>query len=101
MALAAVLRQVAEQAIHAGEVGAVNKMPAIALLADELGMHQLLEMEGQRGGTHFKLRSQITWRTALGPGDHQRAVDPQSHGLGQCREGADDVLFFHNSIMIE
>ena len=47
-ALAAVLGQIAQQAAHAREVGAVDQVAALLFDADQSGMRQLLQVEGQR-----------------------------------------------------
>ena len=95
------LGQVAEQVIHVLERRAVNEMTSIALLADQIGVHQLFKVEGQCGGGHLQLRRQISRREPLRACNNQGAKDTQTHGLGQCGEGFDDVLLFHISIVIE
>ena len=95
------LSQVAQKVIHVFESRAVNEMSPIALLADQIGVHQLFKVEGQCGGGHLQLRSQISRREPLRTCDNQGAKDTQTHGLGQCGERFDDVLLFHISIVIE
>src|SRR4051812_33522834 len=50
LALAAVFGQVGEHAIHAVEHDPVHQIAPDALLGDEAGVHQLLEVEGKAAG---------------------------------------------------
>ena len=95
------LGQVAQQRGHVVEGSAVDQVPAIALLRDQPGMRQLLEVKGQRRGGHVQLRAQVTRGEAPGAGHHQGAEHTQAHRLGQGGEGFDNVLLFHCSTIIE
>ena len=95
------LGQVAQKVTHVLEGRAVNEVTSIALLADQIGVHQLFEVEGQCGGGHLQLRRQIPGRESLRPCDNQGAKDTQTHGLGQCRQGNNDSFFIHYLIVVE
>src|SRR5690606_40899835 len=45
---AAVVGEVLDQAVHCLEVGAIADVATLALTLHQTGMHQLLQMEGQR-----------------------------------------------------
>ncbi|OGA83196.1 MAG: hypothetical protein A2711_14050 [Burkholderiales bacterium RIFCSPHIGHO2_01_FULL_63_240] len=99
--MAAKLSQVAQKVIHVLEGRAVNEVTSIALLTDQIGVHQLFQVEGQCGGGHLQLRRQIPWRESLRASDNQGTKDTQTHGLGQCGEGFNDVFLFHTPMVIE
>jgi thiamine kinase-like enzyme len=47
--IAAVLAEIADKSVHRAKIGAVDQLPADALLSNEAGPMQVLEMKGQRG----------------------------------------------------
>src|SRR3989344_777834 len=98
-ALAAVLGQVGQQVVHGGKRGAVDQVAALALLAHQARVGQLLEVERQRVGRNAQLLGQPAGREPLLARHHQGAEHPQAHFLGQGGEGSDDIGFLHGSII--
>jgi hypothetical protein len=90
-----------DQGVHGRDLGGVDQRAALPALADQAGMAQLGEMEGERGR-----------RDAAGPGDgarrhagraraHQPAKDFKADRLRQGRQCPDNGYRFHSSITIE
>jgi len=100
-ALAAVLGEVGQQAIHLSEFDPVDQVTPAALLADQAGHHQPLEVKRQRGVWNAQSIPQRAGRSALRAGHHQGSEHLQSIGLRQCSKGFDNVFFFHISIVME
>src|SRR4030095_10115677 len=63
LALAAVLREIAQERIHALERGSIDETAALALLADQACIHQLFQLEGQHCG-----RDEMPEPSAITPG---------------------------------
>ncbi|ANY17552.1 hypothetical protein AW878_04110 [Bordetella pseudohinzii] len=87
--------EIAEQPVHAGEIGAVDQIPALLFNADQAGMGQLLQMEGQRIPCDTELVRQHAGREARRAGDNQGAESAQPLGVGKAGERGDDLIFFH------
>jgi hypothetical protein len=58
-ARAAVVRQVLDQAVHRIEVGAVADVAALAFALHQAGLHQLLQVEAERGWGHLQGRGDV------------------------------------------
>src|SRR3982751_3137877 len=100
-ALAAVVGEVREQGVHALVGGAVDDVAADALLRDEAGAGELLQMEGKRvlrNGEPFGHRARGQTRPA---DDDQRAEHLQPNRLSQRRERGNDLSFIHISSIVE
>src|SRR5262249_44943024 len=101
LALAAVFGEIGDQAVHPLERGAVDEVAAVALLRDETGVHQLLQVERERRRAQFEGLRHGSRCHAGGAHDHERAKGPQADRMPQCQEGSDGVLFFHDSSLLE
>ncbi|CAK9134857.1 unnamed protein product, partial [Ilex paraguariensis] len=98
-ALAAVFGKVGEQVVHRRKGRPVQHIAAQALLADQLGMGQLLEVERQRVGCDTQLFGQGAGRKPRRAGDYQGAENAQARFMGQGRKRSDDLGFLHASII--
>lgn len=101
LTLAAVVCQVAEQLVHAGQRRAVMQIAPLALDRDQISVDQLLEVKGERRGWNVQGGGQGTGRHARGTGAHQGTKYPQARFLCQSSQGGDGGLFIHNSKIIE
>ena len=101
LALAAVRGQVTQQSVHPFEGRAIDQVPAVALLGHQVGVGQLLEMEGQTRRGNIELLAKRAGRQAGGTGDHECLEDSQPQRLGESSKNLDDVLLFHNSTIVE
>ena len=98
-ALAAVFGEIAEQAVHAGVVGAVDQVAALLFDRDQACVRQLLQVEGERVAGHAELLGQHAGREAGQAGHDQRAEGAQALRMGEGAEGGDDMIFIHDSII--
>lgn len=80
------LSQVTQQGIHVLILRAVDEVAALSLLAGQIGMSQLFEMERQGTGGHVELLCQSARRQAIRPSHNQRPKNPQAHRLRQCHQ---------------
>src|SRR5579885_546827 len=100
-ALAAVLGEITDEAVHGAEVGGLIKSAALTALAHQTRMAQTREMERERGGSQIELLTDGPHRQALRPRLHQQAVDGEAALVGQGPQGADSSIRFHISSIIE
>ncbi len=75
--------QVAQQAIHMGEIGAVDQIAALRLDSHQARMRQLLQMKGQRIARYTKLIGQHARRKACGANHDKSPEHPQALGMGK------------------
>ena len=101
LAHAAVVGEIAEQVVHRFERRAVVQVAALALDAYETGVHEFLQVEGQRRARNVEHGGQRARGDALGAGADECPEDPQAGFLGESREGDDGSLFVHGSKFIE
>ncbi|GAA4351593.1 hypothetical protein GCM10023165_39960 [Variovorax defluvii] len=73
----------------------------MAFLGDQAGMQQLFQVEGQRIGGGTQTLRHDTGRHTAWTGDDQSAENLQASGLRKGSQRADDILFFHDSIILE
>ena len=76
-------------------------MPAIALLRNQVGMGQLLQVKRQAGRGDIELLAKRAGGEARRTGDHEDAKDSQPKWLGECGQSLEDILLFHNSRIVE
>ena len=100
-AFAAVVGEVGEQTLHLAKLDAVDQVAPMALLADQASAHELFEVERQRGIGQAQRLAQLSGRGAMLARHHQGAEHLQPAGLGQGRQGFDNVFLFHISIILE
>lgn len=98
-ARAAMLGKVSEQAIHLGEIRAVDQIPALLLDADQGCVRKLLQVERQRVAGNAKPFGHDTWCKAVGPRDDKRTKHAQALGMGQGIQGSNGLIFIHQSII--
>jgi hypothetical protein len=93
--LAAVFGQVAQEAIHAWEISAVDQIPALLLDRHQAGMGQFLEMKRQGVARHAQVIGQDAGREPFRAGDDQGAEGAQALGVGQGGQCEDCLIFSH------
>src|SRR6185437_10965393 len=98
---AAVLGEVGEEAVHLREIGPVDQVPAMALLRDEPGDGQLLQVERERGRRDREVVGDPAGSRAGLTGDHEGTKDPQPVRLRQSGQRLEYGCFFHYSITLE
>nr|CUV24545.1 protein of unknown function [Ralstonia solanacearum]CUV35106.1 protein of unknown function [Ralstonia solanacearum] len=101
LALAAVLGQETQQAVHMVERGAVDQVTAISLLRHKRGMHQFLEVERQRRAGHVELLGDGAGRQSRRAGHHQHPEDPQTQAVSKSGEGTNGISFLHISNILK
>ena len=80
------LGEIPEQAIHLGEIGAIDQVAALLLNADQTCVRQLLQMKGQRVARHAELFCQDAGHHSGKACHDKRAKGPQSLGMGKGAE---------------
>lgn len=100
-ARAAVVRQVLDQAVHRIEVGAVADMAAPAFALHQAGLHQLLQVEAERGWGHLQGRGDIACHPTCRASLYQQAEGSQAGGMTQRSQGGNCIQRFHISRIVE
>lgn len=100
-ARAAVVRQVLDQAVHRIEVGAVADMATLAFALHQAGLHQLLQVEAERGWGHLQGRGDVARHATCRASLHQQAEGSQAGGMAQGSQGSNCIQRFHISRIIE
>lgn len=98
-ALAAMLGQVADQAVHVTVLGAVDQVAALLLDGNEASVGQFLQVEGQGIAGHAELIGEDAGRASFRPGDDQGAEYTQSLRVGQRTQGGNGLIFIHYSMI--
>src|SRR5678809_941364 len=100
-ALAAVLGQVAEKSIHASVVGAVDDVAAKALLHDEPGCRELLQVKGKSVRRNGKALGHGARRETRLADHDEGAEDIEADRLSESRQCRDDLILIHISSIVE
>lgn len=93
------LREIPEQPIHSGKIGAIDQIAPLLLDADQAGMSELLQMKGQGVAGDAKLISQDAGGKAWKPGHDQRAECAQALGMGEACKSGNGLIFIHYSMI--
>jgi len=84
-----VVGEIDDQLVHAPERGAVVQVAAVALDVRQVGMHELLQVEGKRRARDVEHRGRGARSHALGTGADERAEHAQPGVLGLGGERGD------------
>jgi len=99
--LATVLGQIRKHGIHAVVLSAIDQVAPTSLLRNQVGVHQLFQMERKCVCWHTHLLCYQGWRQAFTPLHNQRAKNLQPVGLSQSGKCFYYVFVFHTSILME
>jgi hypothetical protein len=80
------LGQVAQEAVHAREIGAVDQVSALLFDRHKAGVSQFFKMKGQGVARYIQMISQDAGREAFRASDDQSTKGPQTLGVGQGRQ---------------
>src|SRR4029453_7705558 len=109
---AAVFGEIADQAVHRRNIRAIPDEPAVTLILDQAGIHEFLEVKGERRRCEFELEGDGAGRQAIASVLDQQTEDRQAGFLGERSQGryraggisrrsrAESPLF-HNSIIVQ
>src|SRR5437667_7518927 len=97
-ALATVLGQIAEQAIHLLVIGRVENEPPILAGLHHPCIGELLQMEGKSRGRQVQSLCDRARGQALGPLLHQHSIDRKPRALRQGSQRFDCLWRFHCSM---
>ena len=92
---AAVFGQISHQPVHGGVIGGIDQVSAEAPLGDQTGMHELLQVKGERGRRDAKAIRDNARRKPLGAAGHQHPEQRQPGLLGEGAESRDRVFLIH------
>lgn len=93
------LREIAKQSAHPRKIGAIDQVASLLLDADQAGVGQFLQMEGQRVARDAELFGQHAGHEPGHAGHDQRAKGPQALGMGKGAQGGNGLIFVHDSII--
>src|SRR5438105_2135065 len=100
-ALAAVGGEIPEQLVHVIELRVVDEVATFALLGDQAGVGELLEVKRQRGCRHAERLCDGTGREARFAADDKEPEDLQAQGLRKRGQGTNDIILFHIQRIVE
>ena len=100
-ALAAVLGEIGQKAVHVHVGRAVDEVSPVALLGHQAGVGQFLQMKGQLGGRDIEPLGHHAWCEAFFSSDHEGTEDPEAVLVGERGERLDNVFLIHISIIQE
>lgn len=87
LSLAAVFGEIGEQAIHPGEIGAIDQIASLLLDADQAGVREFLQMEGQGIARNAELFGQDAGHEAGQAGHNEGAESSQTLRMGKGAQG--------------
>ena len=97
---AAILGQVADESIHHRKIDRVKQLAAHALLGNQSGSLQVLEVEGQRGRLEANPVADGAGRQTFRAARDEQAINGQTMFVGECAQGGDDYRGFHDDMIL-